>query len=68
MASSTRKTILVIARELDESELRCSTLRTVPENILPELPKARKDTGSSSVEGKSLAELDSGRSLGASAA
>jgi hypothetical protein len=68
MASSTRKTILVVARALDESELRCSTLSTVPENILSETRKARHETGSSAVARNSLSEFDTGRCLGASAA
>jgi hypothetical protein len=54
MASSTRNKILVVARALDESELRCSTWRTVPENILPEFCRTRREMGSSSAEDASL--------------
>jgi hypothetical protein len=56
MASSTRKTILVVASELDESELRCSTWSTVPENILPESRNSRGKEGSNSAEEASISD------------
>jgi hypothetical protein len=68
MASSTRKTILVVARALDESELWCSTWRTVPENILPEPRNTRREIGSNSLAGKLLDGLDSTPSRGTCAA
>jgi hypothetical protein len=68
MPSSTRKTILVVARALDEPEFRCSTWRTVPENILSESRNTRQETGSNSIARKLLPACDSGRCLGASAA
>jgi hypothetical protein len=68
MASSTRNTILVVARALDESELWCSTCSTVPEKILPEPRNTREEIGSNSLTGKLLDGRDSIAPRGASAA
>jgi hypothetical protein len=68
MASSTRKTILVVARALDESELWCSTWSTVPEKIVSEPRNARQKIGSNSLAGKLLDVRDSIPARGACAA